>query len=317
MYSHVITRRTALALLAGVPAVVWGQAEGLSLEDLLQAGQALAQEYLDEDFLKSFGEFDAAQVRPLLEKLMQEFQQDYVLDLAALKDAVRQALPLLEAHDETRPYAIWLRARSDYFEAAEEFRRTAPPPPPPPQGQPPKRPPNPKPQEQRTFWQKLFSKRPRPTAADEYVARLKPVFAARKLPTELVWLAEVESAFNPKAKSPVGAAGLFQLMPGTARALGLSLLPSDQRLDPEKSADAAARYLNHLRGRFADWPLAVAAYNAGEGKVGGLLTKYKARTFDEVAIHLPAETQMYVPKMNATLLRREGKTLAKLAAPGR
>lgn len=101
-------------------------------------------------------------------------------------------MPLLEAHEETRPYAAWLRARTDYFDAAEALRQAAPTPPPPPKGQPPARPPNPTPQQERSLWQKLFSRRARPAAAQDYVSRLKPVFVARKAPPELVWLAEVE-----------------------------------------------------------------------------------------------------------------------------
>jgi membrane-bound lytic murein transglycosylase D len=66
---------------------------------------------------------------------------------------------------------------------------------------------------------------------------------------------------------------------------------------------------------FKDWRLAVAAYNCGEGRVRRLLDQHKARTFDEIATYLPAETQMYVPKVEATLLRREGVKLSQLPAP--
>ncbi len=145
---------------------------------------------------------------------------------------------------------------------------------------------------------------------------MKPIFAAQKVPPQLVWLAEVESSFDPRARSPVGAAGLYQLMPGTAKSLGLSLRPSDQRQQPDKSALAAAKYLRYLYDRFKDWPLALAAYNAGEGRIRSLLEQHKARTFDQIAIHLPVETQMYVPKLEATLRRREGVDLSQLPAPG-
>jgi membrane-bound lytic murein transglycosylase D len=144
------------------------------------------------------------------------------------------------------------------------------------------------------------------------VPRLKPVFAAQKVPPELVWIAEVESSFDPRARSPAGAAGLFQLMPATAKRFGLRRWPLDQRLTPEKSAGATAKYLQYLHGHFNDWRLALAAYNAGEGAIDRLLQERKAATFDAIAPHLPAETQMYVPRIEATLLRREGVKLSQL-----
>ena len=89
----------------------------------------------------------------------------------------------------------------------------------------------------------------------------------------------------------------------------------DEREDPEQSAHAAAKHLNHLYTRFKDWRLAIAGYNAGEGTVQNLLKRYNARSFDAIATHLPAETQMYVPKVEATVLRREGLRLAQLGQP--
>jgi len=165
-------------------------------------------------------------------------------------------------------------------------------------------------------WHEQLRQRPQPRGASLYVPRLKPVFTAQKVPSQLVWLAEVESSFNPDARSPVGAVGLYQLMPATARQLGLSLRPQDQREQPEKNGQAAAKYLKHLYSKFHDWSLALAAYNVGEGRVQRIMTKHKVRTFDAISPYLPAETQMYVPKMDATLQRREGMTLAQLPAPG-
>ena len=177
------------------------------------------------------------------------------------------------------------------------------------------RPPNPPPQLERTIWVRELKDRPLPPLAEDYVPRLKQIFAAEKMPPELVWVAEVESSFNPQARSPAGAVGLFQLMPTTARALRLSLQPEDERLQPGKSARAAARHLRHLYERFGDWRLALAAYNAGETRVDELLRKYKARTFDGIADRLPAETQMYVPKVEGTLRKREGLALSELKIP--
>ncbi len=170
----------------------------------------------------------------------------------------------------------------------------------------------PTPQQQQQVWTQVVATEPWPASAQRYVPQLKPIFASERVPTELVWLAEVESSFEPKAKSPAGAAGLYQLMPETAKGQGLSLAPRDQRLDPASNARASARYLYKLHGQFKDWPLTLAAYNVGEGRVRTLMTKYKAKSFDGIAPHLPAETQMYVPKVSAVIQRREGKALAKL-----
>jgi membrane-bound lytic murein transglycosylase D len=131
----------------------------------------------------------------------------------------------------------------------------------------------------------------------------------------LVWLAEVESSFDPRAQSPAGAAGLFQLMPDTAKRFGLSLWPRDQRFQTAPSANASAQDLKYLFGRFHDWRLALAAYDAGEGTVQKLLDRHHARSYDGIARHLPAETQMYVPRVEAVLLQREGARLEHLSAP--
>jgi membrane-bound lytic murein transglycosylase D len=165
---------------------------------------------------------------------------------------------------------------------------------------------------EREIWIKELSARPRPEAANPYVSRLKPIFTGQGVPPELVWIAEVESSFDPRARSPAGAAGLFQLMPATAKRYGLRTWPLDYRLRPDDSARAAAKYLDYLHTHFKDWRLALAAYNAGEGTVEKLLQRHKARTFDEIATHLPAETQMFVPRVEATLARREGLKLSQL-----
>jgi membrane-bound lytic murein transglycosylase D len=89
----------------------------------------------------------------------------------------------------------------------------------------------------------------------------------------------------------------------------------DDRTDPEKSARAAARHLRHLHDRFGDWSLALAAYNAGESRVDGLLKKSRVRSYQAIADRLPAETQMYVPKCEAALRKREGIALNDLKRP--
>jgi membrane-bound lytic murein transglycosylase D len=172
---------------------------------------------------------------------------------------------------------------------------------------------NPAAEVQRRVWQRRISTRAPLPAGDAFAERLKPLFNGAGIPAELVWLAEVESSFNPEATSPAGAVGLFQLMPATARSLGLSIAGPDERRHPAKSARAAATYLGQLHRRFGDWRLALAAYNAGQGRVQRALDRFKAKTFEEISPHLPAETQFYVPKFEAVLKRRESMRIEDLA----
>jgi membrane-bound lytic murein transglycosylase D len=164
-------------------------------------------------------------------------------------------------------------------------------------------------------WLARMSARPQPSRAKEFLPVARAAFAAEGLPEELVWLAETESTFNPRARSPVGARGLFQLMPDTAKSLGLSLRPYDQRLHPAKSARAAAKYLKKLHARFGDWPLAIAAYNGGESRVARTLQARRATDFAGIASHLPAETRLYVPRVLATIKVRTGLSPHQLPAP--
>ena len=104
-------------------------------------------------------------------------------------------------------------------------------------------------------------------------------------------------------------------MPATAKHYGLRLWPCDQRRDPEKEAGAAARELHELHDRFGDWRLAVAAYNCGAGTVQKALERHHAKTYEQIATHLPGRNAMYVPKVEATILHREGVDLEKLKVP--
>jgi membrane-bound lytic murein transglycosylase D len=295
----------------------------------LQSGTALLQEELNRRGLELAVPIDVEQTRDWLKALQGRFEDEYVLDLSKLRPAAEAALPWLESSEELKPYADWLRSRMDYFRAAEELDRMipkvpgpqTPPPKTPSKGTiPPPEPPilvraKPTPEQQRRVWSRVLALEPWPEEAGKYVTRLKPVFTSEQVPGELVWIAEVESSFRPEATSPAGAAGLFQLMPKTAKQEGLSLWPWDQRRDPEKSARASARYLRSLHEEFKDWSLALAAYNAGDGKVRTLLKRHGTRSYDRIAAHLPAETQLYVPKVEAVVRRREGKALAELVVP--
>jgi membrane-bound lytic murein transglycosylase D len=153
-----------------------------------------------------------------------------------------------------------------------------------------------------------------PANAAGLMPKLRAAFAAEGVPPELVWIAEAESSFNPSARSPVGAKGLFQFMPETAKSLGLSTFLPDERTHPEKSARAAARYLKNLHAKFGNWALVLAAYNAGEGRVSRTLVKHKAQTYTAIAEALPAETRMYVPKVCALIATRAGVEPGRIGA---
>ena len=301
------------SLLAG-SLVARAQDDTVTLPDIIQGVQQFAQENLDTNVFNALPDVDDPVVQQFFRDAQQRLQGDYVVDIAALRQTAQAVLPLLESSEQTRPFAAWLKARMDYLDVADEIQLTIPPPSAE-TNQPPQPVPNPPPQKERELWVKKVSVSPWPALASEYVPELKPIFAAQKIPPQLVWLAEVESGFDRRALSPAGAAGMFQLMPATARRFGLSLWPRDQRYQTEPSANASAQYLKYLHDRFKDWRLALAAYNAGEGRVQKLLDRYKTDSYDAIAEHLPAETQMYVPRVEAILLQREGANLEQLSAP--
>jgi hypothetical protein len=129
----------------------------------------------------------------------------------------------------------------------------------------------------------------------------------RHMPADLIYLAMIESEFNPTATSPVQAKGLWQFMASTARQFGLIVRgKTDERTNPEKATDAALTYLNDLHTRFGSWLLAAAAYNSGGGTVSKALLQVTGKTtgtdsdFFKILPKLPKETQDYVPKLIAT-----------------
>ena len=303
-----------LIVTLGAFSVASAQTNDIDLNDVLDAAQQYAQENLDPDVLQALQSVDREKVEDFLNHYQDYLRGDYVLDVAQLKDAANVVLPLLDAHEETQPYAAWLRERLDYLDAADELRSTVPMPKPEP-GKPLPAPSNPPFKAEQEIWIKKVAQRPLPKGAAEVVPGMKRIFASERVPPELVWLAEVESGFDSRARSPAGALGMFQLMPVTAKEAGLSLWPRDQRRQPEVAARAAARHLHQLYRQFGDWRLAVAAYNCGAGVVQKSLDRHHASRFDQIATHLPAETQLYVPKVEATILHREGVQMEKLRAP--
>lgn len=137
------------------------------------------------------------------------------------------------------------------------------------------------------------------------------ILAEENVPVELLAVAFVESGFNPQALSPKGARGIWQFMPATAAAYGLSVRPADDhRTHPEHSTRAAARYLRDLYRQFGDWKLALAAYNWGEGNIQRVITRTGIRDFDELARRglLPLETRNYVPSVLTVWAQLNGIT---------
>lgn len=150
----------------------------------------------------------------------------------------------------------------------------------------------------------IFSQR-----SGNYLGYARRVFRSRGMPEELAYLAIVESGYRADAKSRAGAAGAWQFMPYTGMKYGLTQdWWMDERLDPYKATEAAADYLQKLYGDFRDWPTAIAAYNAGEGKMRRAKEGTGARNFYEVCernarlddkAQLRPETMQYVPRFVA------------------
>jgi len=118
-----------------------------------------------------------------------------------------------------------------------------------------------------------------------------------EMPLELKYLAVIESALDPKAKSRSGAVGLWQFMYNASKMFDLKITSYvDERMDPEKSTKAACKYLQYLYRIFGDWQLAIAAYNGGPGVVRNAIQQSGGKTnFWEIFPYLPKQTQNYVP----------------------
>jgi membrane-bound lytic murein transglycosylase D len=138
---------------------------------------------------------------------------------------------------------------------------------------------------------------------DLYFPIFEKNLAKYGLPDELKYLSIIESALNPRATSRVRAVGLWQFMSATGKYYGLKNdWYIDERMDPEKSTDAACRYLRDLYRMFNDWELALAAYNTGPGNVKRAIRRsgYK-KTFWDIYPFLPRETRSYVPQFVAII----------------
>lgn len=132
---------------------------------------------------------------------------------------------------------------------------------------------------------------------DYYFPMFEQMLDKYGLPLELKYLPVIESALNPVAVSRVGATGLWQFMLKTGKGYGLEINSLvDERRDPIKSSEAAARYLKDLYTIYQDWNLVIAAYNCGPGNVNKAIARSGGkRDYWEIYFHLPRETRGYVP----------------------
>jgi membrane-bound lytic murein transglycosylase D len=139
-----------------------------------------------------------------------------------------------------------------------------------------------------------------------YRARIEKRLREEGIPAEIAWLPLIESGFNPKAYSPAAAAGMWQFIASTGYNYGLKRdIWVDDRLDPEKSTEAAILYLKDLHEMFGDWLTALAAYNCGEYRVLNTIKRQQSQYLDsfwDLFEELPQETRDYVPRFIATLM---------------
>jgi hypothetical protein len=156
--------------------------------------------------------------------------------------------------------------------------------------------------------------------SNAYLEMARAEFRSAGVPEDMVWLAFVESVWNPRAVSPAAAGGIWQFIPATATDYGLRVQTGDdERADPFKQTRVAAIYLHDLYTIFGDWALVMAAYNSGEPRVMGAIVKNGRANFWDLCEKelLPRETRDYVPKILAAIRiagRAEDYGLAPQAA---
>ncbi|WP_242916092.1 lytic transglycosylase domain-containing protein [Pontibacter liquoris] len=142
------------------------------------------------------------------------------------------------------------------------------------------------------------------TRENVYFPLFEKYLKKHNMPQDLKYLAIVESGLNPHAASHAGAVGLWQFMGGTGKDFGLKQNQYiDERMDPEKSTEAAMKFLRRLYNMYDDWELAMAAYNCGPGNVNKAIRKAGGgkKTFWEIFPYLPKETRGYIPSMTAVI----------------
>jgi membrane-bound lytic murein transglycosylase D len=138
--------------------------------------------------------------------------------------------------------------------------------------------------------------------SEYYFPLFEEALAKQNVPLEIKYLAVVESSLNPKAVSRVGATGLWQFMYQTGKQYNLHVDSYvDERSDPLKASEAAAKYMTNMYAIFKDWELVLAAYNSGAGNVSKAIRRSGQQNFWNIRKNLPRETQGYVPAFLATM----------------
>lgn len=133
-----------------------------------------------------------------------------------------------------------------------------------------------------------------------YLPVFERVLRRHRLPETLKYLPMVESTLLPGIESPAGAVGLWQFMPATARYFGLTMDDwIDERRDPYRSTQMAARLLDLLYDEFCDWSLALAAYNCGPGRVKRLIREVGSDRYEAIRPYLPGQTRRYIDRFKA------------------
>lgn len=152
-----------------------------------------------------------------------------------------------------------------------------------------------------------------------YIPIMRDIFREKNLPEDLVYVAMIESGFNPYAVSWARAVGPWQFMPNTGKLYGLKIdWWVDERKDPIKSTFAAAEHLKDLHNLFGSWPLAMASYNAGAGKVQRAVLRTRSEDFWDLKAsrYIRRETKNYVPKyMAATIIAKDPESYGFAVQP--
>jgi|GEM_PF-2380496 hypothetical protein len=135
---------------------------------------------------------------------------------------------------------------------------------------------------------------------NHYFPVIEQLLAEKRLPDFLKYIPVAESRLSTRVISLQGAAGLWQLMPNTARSYGLEVsADKDERLDPKRATEAALNFLQDLYYEFGDWALALAAYNCGAGRVNKAIQRMNCRDYRDIKLLLPKQTRHYLPSLIA------------------